>query len=75
MLAQQETLEQMAQAQHPVIRELLEQQAQSATTVLQVQEETLAVLRRLTGLEKQDRLVMLATQEPTHQTQTRTHEF
>lgn len=74
-LAQQEMWEQMAQVQHLVIRELLEQQVLSATTVLQVQEEIQAVLRRLTGLEKQDQLVTPATREPTLQTQTKMQEF
>jgi hypothetical protein len=65
----------MAQAQHPVIQELLEQQVLSATTVLQAQEVIRVELRRLTGLEKQDRLVIPATREPTLQTQIRMQEF
>lgn len=65
----------MAQAQHPVILERLAQPDLMAMQVLQVHQEIQAEVRRLTGLEKQDRLGTLETPAPTRQTQTKMQEF
>jgi len=65
----------MVMAQHQVIRVLQVPQATQAMLVLQVVQEIREELHRLTGLEKQDHLGMLATQELTQTIQTKTQEY